>query len=64
LLVLDEQLKVISANRAFYLTFRVENKGTEGQIIYEIGNRQWNIPQLKEMLKPVIGKNSIFDGSG
>jgi len=62
LLVLDEQQKVISANRAFYLAFKVESKDTEGHLIFEVGNRQWDIPRLKEMLKDVIGKNSIFDG--
>jgi two-component system CheB/CheR fusion protein len=62
LLVLDGQQKVISANRAFYLAFKVERKDTEGSLIFEVGNHQWDIPRLKEMLKDVIDKNSIFDG--
>ena len=62
LLVLDEQFKVISANSAFYLTFKVKKEDTEGQVIYEIGHRQWDIPQLREMLKDIADKNTVFDG--
>ena len=62
IMVLDEQLKVISANNAFYLTFKVKKVDTEGQGIYVVGNRQWDIPRLREMLKDIIDNNSVFDG--
>jgi two-component system CheB/CheR fusion protein len=62
MLVLDEQLKVVSANNAFYLAFKVKKEDTEGQVIYEVGNRQWDIPSLREMLKDIIDKNSVFNG--
>ena len=62
MLVLDEDLKVVSASRAFYAAYKVSKGETEGQLIYELGNRQWDIPRLREMLKDVIGKNSVFDG--
>ena len=62
MLVLDEQLKVVAANKAFYLTFGVKKEDTEGQVIYGVGNRQWDIPRLREMLKDIIDKNSVFDG--
>ena len=47
-MVLDEQLKVISANNAFYLTFKVKKVITEGQGIYVVGNRQSEIPGLEK----------------
>jgi two-component system CheB/CheR fusion protein len=62
MLVLDEQLKVVSANNAFYLAFKVKKEDTEGQVIYGVGNRQWDIPRLREMLKDIIDKNSVFEG--
>jgi nitrogen-specific signal transduction histidine kinase len=46
LLVLDADLKVLSANRSFYIVFRVEPGATVGSYIYDLGNRQWDIPGL------------------
>jgi len=60
--VLNEQLKVVSANNAFYLAFKVKKEDTEGQVIYGVGNRQWDIPALRVMLKDIIDKNSVFNG--
>ena len=62
LLVLDEALRVISAGRAFYETFHVSREETEGRIIYELGNRQWDIPQLRDLLRDILEKNSVFQG--
>jgi PAS domain-containing protein len=44
LLVLDANLRVVSASREFYRTFGVAREGTEGRLVYELGNRQWDIP--------------------
>ena len=46
LVVLDEGLRVMSANRPFYETFKVNSKNTEQKPIYELGDGQWNIPRL------------------
>ena len=62
MLVLDEHLKVVSANKGFYRAFKVTMEDTQGQLIYAIGNHQWDIPQLRELLKTIIEKNSVFDG--
>jgi two-component system CheB/CheR fusion protein len=62
LLVLSEELKVISASRAFYRTFRVTKKSTEGKFIYDLGNHQWDIPQLRRMLTEVLLKDRVFEG--
>ncbi|MEZ2329699.1 PAS domain S-box protein [Mesorhizobium sp. RCC_202] len=58
LLVLDGSLQVKSANRAFYDQFHVRKPETEGKLIYELGNGQWNIPTLRTLLDEVLSKSS------
>jgi PAS domain S-box-containing protein len=60
LLVLDDNLKVISANDSFYRTFEATPKETEGNCIYDLGNSQWNIPKLHELLEKIIPTQSFF----
>jgi len=60
LVVLDSDLKVIKANDSFYQTFTVEPRETEGVLIYDLGNRQWDIPKLKELLEDILPQNSAF----
>ena len=61
LLVLDTDLRVNSANRAFYRTFQVTPEQTEGQVLYDLGNRQWDIPALRELLEAILPENTSFD---
>ena len=51
LLMLDTTLRVHSANRAFYQTFHVSPEETEHHLIYELGNGQWDIPDLRTLLE-------------
>lgn len=60
LLVLGKDLRVKSANEAFYSTFGVTEKETEGVLLYELGDKQWNIPELLHLLQNVIPSNSEF----
>jgi two-component system CheB/CheR fusion protein len=60
LVVLDEDLRVVSANRSFYEIFQVEPGETEGRFIYELGNRQWDIPELRELLEKIIPEDTEF----
>jgi PAS domain S-box-containing protein len=60
LLVLDDKLKVISANDSFYKTFEATPKETEGKCIYNLGNSQWDIPKLHELLEKIIPEKSFF----
>ena len=62
ILILDKDLKVMAANDSFYRTFQVDLKDTEGQIIYKLGNGQWNIPALKKLLEDILPKNTFFKG--
>jgi diguanylate cyclase (GGDEF)-like protein/PAS domain S-box-containing protein len=61
LLVLSADLTVISANRSFYKAFKVTPQETEGQPIYQLGNRQWDIPELRGLLGGVLDKSAAFD---
>src|SRR5947208_10671340 len=61
LLILDASLRVRSANRAFYQTFHVSSEETENRLIYELGNGQWDIPDLRTLLEDVVPKSSVFN---
>jgi two-component system, chemotaxis family, CheB/CheR fusion protein len=61
-LVLDMDFRVRSANEAFYRIFRANEEETVGRIIYELGNRQWDIHKLRQLLEEIIPKNSTFNG--
>lgn len=60
LVVLDADMRIISANPAFYECFKVGPEETEGKSLYELGNRQWDIPELRALLKKVVKKNVSF----
>ena len=62
LIVLDEDLIITSANRAFYQTFRTSRSDTEGCLIYDLGNRQWDIPALRTLLESVIPHRASVEG--
>jgi serine phosphatase RsbU (regulator of sigma subunit)/PAS domain-containing protein len=61
LLILDATLRVQSANRAFYQTFHVSPGETEGRLIYELGNGQWDIPDLRRLLEDIVPTSSVFN---
>src|SRR5436305_14615479 len=61
LLILDATLRVRSANRAFYQTFHVSPGETEGRLIYELGNGQWDIPDLRRLLEDIVPQSSVFN---
>ena len=61
ILVLDAKLQVTAANPAFYRAFEVNPGETEGRLIYELGNGQWDIPRLRELLEEIVPQNSRVD---
>jgi signal transduction histidine kinase/DNA-binding response OmpR family regulator len=61
LLILDSSLRVHSANRAFYQTFHVSPDETENRRIYELGNGQWDIPDLRTLLEDIVPMSSFFN---
>ena len=62
LLVMDGTLKVISANRAFYHYFQVKAVDTVGRKIYNLGNNQWDIPSLRELLEIILPRDRAVEG--
>ncbi len=62
ILILDKDLRVMAANGPFYRAFQVEHRDTEGKIVYELGNGQWDIPALKKLLEDILPKNTFFNG--
>jgi len=61
LIVLDSDLRVFLANRSFYKAFKVTPDETIGNLIYDLGNRQWDIPKLRTLLKDIFPKNNKFE---
>lgn len=60
LIVLDKELRVVSASRSFYEVFKVDSAQTLGQHIYDLGNKQWDIPQLRELLETILPEKTSF----
>ena len=58
LIVLDQNLILISANKTFFETFKLKKSETEGEKIYNIGNGEWNIPTLQKLLEEILPKNN------
>ena len=62
LLLLDRDLRIESANESFYRTFKVKPEETKGKLLYDLANRQWNIPALRDLLEKILPeKTSIAD---
>jgi two-component system, cell cycle sensor histidine kinase PleC len=61
LIVLDQDLRVVTASRSFYGVFKAKPEETVGQLIYDLGNKQWNIPKLRDLLENVLPRKASFD---
>jgi two-component system CheB/CheR fusion protein len=61
LLVLDANLRVQSANRAFYQTFHTTPAETEQTLLYDLGDGQWDSPQLRTLLSVILSQNTAFE---
>lgn len=60
-LILDGNLRVMSGNKSFYTIFQVNETETEGKLVYDLGNGQWNIPKLRILLEDILPKNTFFE---
>ena len=54
MIILDQDLRVVSVSRSFYEFFKVKPEETVGQLIYDLGNKQWDIPKLRELLETIL----------
>jgi PAS domain S-box-containing protein len=61
ILILDEDMRVLSANRSFFKIFKVDSASTIGSLLYDLGNGQWNIPYLRVLLEDVLPQNDSVD---
>ena len=61
LIVLDQDLRVVTVSRSFYDVFKVNPEETVGQLIYDLGNKQWDIPKLRELLEDILPQKATFD---
>ncbi len=61
LIILDADLRVVSANRSFYRTFALKAQDTVGKFLYELGKQQWDIPELRQLLEKILPEKSEMD---
>jgi PAS domain S-box-containing protein len=61
LIILDHDLRIVTASRSFYEFFKVKPEETEGQLIYELSNKQWDIPKLRKLLETILPQNTTFE---
>ena len=61
LVILDAELRVHTANETFYDTFEISASDARGRLIYELGNRQWDIPDLRRLLHDVLPQKTVFN---
>ena len=62
LVVLNSDLKILTANHSFYNTFQVTSEETIGNFIYDLGNRQWDIPKLRVLFEEILPHDTVFNG--
>jgi PAS domain S-box-containing protein len=62
LVVLNSDLKILTANHSFYDTFQVAPEDTIGNFIYDLGNRQWDIPKLRVLFEEILPHDTVFNG--
>ncbi len=62
LVVLDRACTVVNANPAFFRTFQTERDSTLGECLFDLGNGQWDIPELRELLADVVPKAAAIIG--
>jgi chemotaxis protein methyltransferase CheR len=62
LLVLDSDLRVVSASRSFYLKFQLEQQDVLGRSLYVIAHALWNIPHLETLLEKILPRHSVMEG--
>lgn len=61
-IVLDKDLRVITANETFYQVFQTSIENTENKLLYELGDGQWDIPSLRKLLEEILPKDTFFKG--
>ena len=61
LIVLDQDLQVVAASHSFYLTFKVDANATQGKLLYDLGDGQWDIPKLRLLLGKIVPERGAME---
>jgi PAS domain-containing protein len=61
LIVLNPLFQIVSASRSFYRMFQLRPESTEGKSIYDINDKKWDIPQLRELLEQILPEHNAFE---
>src|ERR1700720_4067988 len=61
LIVLDQDLRVVAASQSFYLTFKVNADNTQGKLLYDLGDGQWDIPKLRLLLGKILPEQGAME---
>lgn len=61
LIILTGDLRIVTANQSFYRAFNTTKEATEHQLLYDLGNRQWDIPELRKLLEDILPRSSVFN---
>src|ERR1700674_3243358 len=61
LIVLDQEVRIVAASRSFYLTFNVNAEDTQGKLLYDLGDGQWDIPKLRLLLGKIVPKQGAME---
>ena len=61
LLVLDQDMRVVTANRAFHQTFKMNRQDIQGRPVYGLGDGQWDIPELRLLLEDVAPQHTVME---
>jgi len=61
ILILDSRLMVVGVNESFYKNFQTTKKETENKLVYDLGNRQWDIPELRKLLEEILPDKKAFN---
>ena len=56
----NSDLKILTANHSFYDTFKVTPEETIGNFIYDLGNRQWDIPKLRVLFEEILPHDTVI----
>ena len=62
LLALDKHLRVVTASRSFYLKFLSDQQDVRGRRVYELGDGQWNISELRKLLEEILPRHTVMEG--
>jgi len=57
---LDENLRVLAVSQSFYNVFKIKPEETIRELIYDLGNKQWDIQKLREFLETILPDKTTF----